>query len=154
MPADLGMFFKVLADLQRIFDFLFLRSSTPQILTLFTISMTSLLRFLTAVTTLICTVGSSHAQSLDAATFFNGEENEAYLQWLGNVDTYDRSVFLPSPAGNSTGSALHWKIQGDEIFLAMAAKATGWVGFGIAEAGGYVSDAIHANAGRQIFLFH
>jgi hypothetical protein len=114
--------------------------------------MTSLLRFLTAVTTLICTVGGSHAQSLDATTFFNGEENEAYLQWLGNVDTYDRSVFLPSPAGNSTGSALHWKIQGDEIFLAMAVKATGWAGFGIAEAGGYVSDAIHANARRQLLL--
>ena len=102
--------------------------------------MTSFLRLLAAVATLFCTAGSTRAQAQDAATFFNGQENEAYLEWLGNLDgtLYDRSVFLPSPAGNSTGTALHWKIQGDEIFLAMAAKATGWVGFGIAEAGGYV----------------
>lgn len=80
-------------------------------------------------------IGVVNAESQDPTTFFGGIENEAYLEWLQGV-SYERTEFLPSPAGNSTGAALHWTIQGDEIFLAVAAKASGWVGFGIAESGG------------------
>lgn len=77
----------------------------------------------------------AEAQSQDPATFFGGVENEAYLEWLNDV-SYKRSEFIPSPAGNETGAAIHWTIKDDQIFLAMTAKATGWISFGIAESGG------------------
>ena len=79
--------------------------------------------------------GFAKAQSQDPVTFFNGTDNEVYLAWLQGA-SYNRSEFLPSPEGNSTGAAIHWTIQDDQIFLALAAKATGWVSFGIAESGG------------------
>lgn len=95
--------------------------------------MATFVRLFAVLTALFCTV---KAQTQDPTTYFNGEENDAYLDWLQEA-SYDRSSFLPSPAGNSTGTALHWTIhQGDEIVLAMAAKATAWIGFGIGEAGG------------------
>mmetsp|Transcript_2020 Transcript_2020/g.3630 ORF Transcript_2020/g.3630 Transcript_2020/m.3630 type:complete len:98 (+) Transcript_2020:208-501(+) len=83
----------------------------------------------------LLTVGFVDAQSQEPTTFFGGIENEAYLEWFQRA-SYERAEFLPSPAGNSTGAALHWTIQEDEILLAVAAKAAGWVGFGIAESGG------------------
>jgi hypothetical protein len=85
----------------------------------------------------LLTVGLVDAQSQEPSTttFFGGIENEAYLEWFQRA-SYERTEFLPSPAGNSTGAALHWTIQENEILLAVAAKATGWVGFGIAESGG------------------
>lgn len=95
-------------------------------------TMTSFVRLFAVLSALLY---SSAAQVEDPTTYFGGIENDAYLQWVDGA-SYDRSAFLPSPAGNSTGAALHWTIQDDEIYLALAVKATSWVGFGIAEAGG------------------
>jgi len=93
--------------------------------------------FFIVVVSAVFASGFATAQSQDPATYFGGTENGAYLDWLQFQGTsYKRTEFLPSPAGNSTGAAIHWTIQDDEIFLAVAAKATGWVGFGIAESGG------------------
>lgn len=94
--------------------------------------MTSVVRLLAFLTVVFSAGLGADAQAQDPVTYFGGIDNTAYLEWLEGV-TYSRSEFLPSPAGNSTGAALHWTIQDDQIFLAVAAKATAWVGFGIAE---------------------
>lgn len=103
----------------------------------------SSMRLLLVAFGVLFVAGSTDAQkSQDPVDFFGGEteENKVYLDWLQNKgNTYSRAAFLPSPAGNATGAALHWTIQDDEIFLAVAAKASGWVAFAIAESGGTVS---------------
>jgi hypothetical protein len=65
-------------------------------------------------------------------------------------------MFLPSPAGPLTGAALHWNITNDSIYLAVAARATGWVGFGIAESGGMkgADPVIFMAAGKSLFDSH
>lgn len=75
----------------------------------------------------------SHAAG-DPSSYFDSVDNTVYLDWVTlNVTNYDASVYLPSPANEEMGVALHWKLDGDSILLAVAARATGWVGFGIGE---------------------
>lgn len=79
--------------------------------------------------------GFVSANAQDPVTYFNGTDHDAYLKWL-QASPYERSAFLPSPAGPSAGAALHWNITNDSIYLAVAARALGWVAFGIAKSGG------------------
>ena len=76
----------------------------------------------------------------DPSFFFtttSDEEKLPYTTWLaGNASSYDHSVFLPTTADPTKGMATHWKVSGDDFNIAFAAMATGWVAFGIAEAGG------------------
>ena len=72
----------------------------------------------------------------DPTSYFNASDNAAYLSWLlSSSAAYDASFFLPSSAAPESGVALHWTLDNDRIMLAVAARATGWVGFGISEAG-------------------
>ena len=58
---------------------------------------------------------------------------EAYATWIFQYgDNYDHSTFF----GDNDEVALHWKIDGDKIRIAAAVEASGWLGIGIAEAGG------------------
>jgi DOMON domain/Copper type II ascorbate-dependent monooxygenase, C-terminal domain len=71
---------------------------------------------------------------------FGGVNNEAYLTWArerGDV-TYNVSAYFASTGTNDTtqGAALYWKVEPEYVRVAFAARATGWIGFGIAEAGG------------------
>lgn len=86
---------------------------------------------------LMLLVGFVHVSGAqpDPETYFGGTDNEVYSEWLAST-SYERTTFLPSPAGNTTGTALHWTIRDELLFLAVAAKATAWVGFGIGESGG------------------
>jgi hypothetical protein len=76
------------------------------------------------------------------ADYFGGSDRNTYLDWwavnAGNSASggYTNSIFLPSNSDPSLGAAVHWSIQGDSVFLAVAARATGWVGFGLSEDGG------------------
>ena len=47
---------------------------------------------------------------------------------------FKRSTYLSSTVPNN-GAAIHWTINEDQLALGVAARAEGWVGFGIAEAG-------------------
>jgi Copper type II ascorbate-dependent monooxygenase, N-terminal domain/DOMON domain/Copper type II ascorbate-dependent monooxygenase, C-terminal domain len=76
----------------------------------------------------------SLAQAKDPAAYFGGSGNEGYVAWLRGV-SYDKTVFLPSTNDDAKGVALHWTIEGETIKLAVAAKATGWVAFGLGESG-------------------
>ena len=72
--------------------------------------------------------------------FFGGtsqSSNAAYNTWFQSHGSfYNQSVFVPVLSNSSDGAAVHWSIIDDRIYLAVAARATGWVGFGLAEAGG------------------
>lgn len=79
----------------------------------------------------------------DPTTYFGGVDVVDYLAWAdGGV--YERSLFLPTAVDADQGVALHWSIdQATEmIHLAVVARATGWVGVGIAETGGMLGSDI------------
>lgn len=73
---------------------------------------------------------------------FQPGDNSGYVSWLKeHGHEYQGSIFQPSPAGGGNsgdGVAIHWTIddESSRILLAVAARAEGWVGFGLAEAGG------------------
>jgi hypothetical protein len=75
----------------------------------------------------------------DPSEHFGGSDNDIYLDWVGNIasQTYTATFYLASEANETEGIAIHWDIVGDEyLHLAVAARATGFLGLGIAEAGG------------------
>jgi DOMON domain len=67
--------------------------------------------------------------------YFGGVDNQVYMNWVKNV-TYPANLFVASDSNETEGIAMHWDIQGDYLYLAVAARASGFVGFGIADAGG------------------
>jgi DOMON domain len=70
---------------------------------------------------------------------FGNTDDAAYLNWVNSPGAkfYNASVCYNATSGNVTdGIALHWKVDAENLYLAVAARATGWVGFGIAETNG------------------
>ena len=69
---------------------------------------------------------------------FGGTNNTAYLAWVADAGTkYTSEVcYNASSSDTSQGVAVHWKLDNDNIYIAVAARATGFVGFGLAEGGG------------------
>jgi hypothetical protein len=77
----------------------------------------------------------------DETLFFGGSNsttnNSAYFSWFNDKGSfYGNAVFVPLPTTVESGAAIHWRIEGDKIYLAVASRAQGWLGFGLAEAGG------------------
>lgn len=90
-------------------------------------------------------------QSITAQTLFFGNDTSskvAYTSWFTNKGSfYDHALFIPLTSTTSIGAAIHWRIIKARIYIAVAARATGWVGFGIAEAGGMKgSDIVYYTA--------
>jgi hypothetical protein len=74
----------------------------------------------------------------DPPSYFGSVNNVAYLSWLdsNNIEAkYNNSVYIPS-IDQTSGAAVHWSVDDDYIYLAVAARASGWVGFGFSDAGG------------------
>ena len=77
----------------------------------------------------------------EPAAFFTEQGSEQYSDYHKWVDKhgaeYQNAVFLGLPDSQGDGMAVHWTIDESKskLQLAFAAKASGWVGFGIAEAG-------------------
>jgi hypothetical protein len=75
-----------------------------------------------------------------ACHHFLGIDHQSYLDWYNDsdIDNYPNSVFLQGsdPQKPEDGAAIHWKVDDEYLHLAVAARATGWVAFGISEAGG------------------
>ena len=79
----------------------------------------------------------SVANAQTPSDYFGGLNHDAYLSWSNTSSySYVTSVFLESSANATKGVAVHWTLNATHIRLAVAARATGWVGFGIAESGG------------------
>jgi hypothetical protein len=59
--------------------------------------------------------------------------NAVYQEWLRSRSTeYTNALFVPADNGVN-GVAIHWTISDDNttLHLAIAAEASGWVGFGV-----------------------
>jgi hypothetical protein len=90
-----------------------------------------------SISVLFCLLaqGRVSGDAAAAAKYFgsaviNATSNE-YTTWLEkNAAPYKRHVFLPALTDTTHGMAVHWTIQDGEIQLAVAAKTTGWLGFG------------------------
>ena len=69
---------------------------------------------------------------------FGGTNNTAYLDWLADAGTsYTSAVCYNASSSDTTqGVAVHWKLDDENIYIAVAARATGFVSFGLAEGGG------------------
>lgn len=115
-----------------------------------TLSLLLLLSFATTVSAAQATA-TLLLNDADPAQYFGGMENKVYLDWVKNsTTTYPNSLFLTSnnnamnngnndtATATSSGAAVHWDISNDSQFihLAVAVRATGWVGFGVSENGG------------------
>jgi DOMON domain len=72
-------------------------------------------------------------------TFFSGDavDIQDYLDWVNTVN-YRGMYYLPSDMDPADGAAIHWNIDEELgiLELAVAVRATGWLGFGISENGG------------------
>lgn len=70
--------------------------------------------------------------------YFGGIDHAPYLNWiLENGASYDSSAYFAAPTADTThGAALHWRVDEEFVYIGVAARATGWVGFGMADAGG------------------
>ena len=74
--------------------------------------------------------------ALDVTEYFGSSlDKSTYLDWVQKI-SYDRAAFLSSESNPDMGVALHWSTDSTHIHLAVAARASGWVGFGMAESGG------------------
>jgi hypothetical protein len=95
------------------------------------------LSFLTALLLLLLAV-LGQAQVVvdddDASFYFGGSAPDAYTTDLAN--RYTGKVFLPSMADSTQGAAVYWSVDDEFVYIAVAVRATGWLGFGLAEAGG------------------
>jgi len=105
------------------------------------------------------------AAGTDPTLFFSGDTT-AYLAWLdGSLSKYSKSYFLESSSSNNDtlvepadGVGLFWTIDAETqtMALAVAARATGWVGFGISEAGGMkgADMVVYETASNTVFDAH
>ena len=93
--------------------------------------------------------GMGFAVASPSEYFTAAADKGTYELWLeGRGAAYERSVFLPTSSNPQEGAAVFWSIHddADEIALSRTSKpwiqfavvvqASGWVGFGLSEAGG------------------
>ena len=73
-------------------------------------------------------ITSSSSSSSSSSSVYNSWKDE-------NERKYDHYAYIATKTA-SDGVHIHWKIKDNHLQLAVIANATGWVGFGIAEAGG------------------
>lgn len=94
-------------------------------------------------------IGMCCANRNDPHSYFGGTEHDDYIEWYENTGAslYNASTFLSSTTTTTTtqGAAVHWSLNDTHIALAVAVRATGWLGFGLSENGGM--------RGADVFLF-
>ena len=77
---------------------------------------------------------SGVVNAADPSSYFGGTNIATYLDWV-DKSSYERHAWIESSSDSSLGVAIHWTTDDTHIQLAVAANATGWVGFGLAESG-------------------
>ena len=91
------------------------------------------------VSTAFAVLPGASASAVSPAEYFAADGNTPYVSWLTSrgESNFEHSAFLAGDI-EGDGVAVHWTIDDDasSIRLAVAVQATGWVGFGLAEAGG------------------
>lgn len=85
---------------------------------------------------------------------FQGIDHDSYINWYETADVasnYPNQVYLlgSDPAAPENGAAIHWRLDEEYVYIAVAARATGWLAFGISEAGGMLgTDMVMFTAAR------
>jgi Copper type II ascorbate-dependent monooxygenase, N-terminal domain/DOMON domain/Copper type II ascorbate-dependent monooxygenase, C-terminal domain len=90
---------------------------------------------------------ANETMALNPDQYFNGVDHEAYLSWYQSVENvYTGTAFISDKSSNTTSSssdqsydgvAVHWRVDELFLYIGVAARAQdGWIGFGLAEAGG------------------
>lgn len=111
--------------------------------------------FLLQVVSVVVAAGNDNSTSLDTLSllptdYFGGSDHEPYLTWYNENGTrYTGCLFLEAVSDteggavegvtNRNGVAVHWRVDETQelLYLSFAARAQdGWIGFGMAEAGG------------------
>ena len=72
--------------------------------------------------------------AVDPSSYFGGSNIATYLDWV-DKSSYERHAWIESSSDSALGVAIHWTTDNTHIQLAVAANATGWVGFGLSESG-------------------
>jgi hypothetical protein len=116
--------------------------NSASLLVVLSLSMSSF--FETVVGTIDCstaTVSRAGNGQLEVCNHFDGLQHDEYLEWYDSSNiqsTYTNGIFLRGSDPNSPqdGAAIYWKVDETYVYIAVAARATGWLGFGIGEAGG------------------
>lgn len=108
-------------------------------------------------TALNCSVtgkAASDGVHFSTCDHFQGIDVDAYLNWYETSDVstkYPNQVYIAGsdPEAPENGAAIHWKVDEEYAYLAIAARATGWLAFGISEAGGMIgTDMVMFTAAR------
>ena len=107
------------------------------------LSLATLSLLFTASAAIDCnqvSISRASDQEAQVCAHFDGEDHQPYLDWYDSYSIgtkYSNQIFIPGsdPTKPENGMAVHWKIDDEHVHLALAARATGWLGFGIGEAG-------------------
>lgn len=88
-----------------------------------------------------CNVQVSRSDAPAVCAHFEGINADPYYQWYDELDMqtrYKGMVYLQGSDASKpeNGAAVHWNVEDEHLHLAIAVRATGWLGFGIGEAGG------------------
>jgi DOMON domain len=86
------------------------------------------------VRALLILIVSAVATAANPSSYFGGTDNGIFLNWLNNA-SYNHHTWLGSSSDPTLGVSVHWRTDSTHIQLAVAVKASGWVGFGLAESG-------------------
>ena len=98
-----------------------------------------LIRSLSTLIAFVVTFNHLHVAFAAASpsSYFGGSDNDPYVTWFQNRGSnLDHSIFMPSAADPDHGTALHWTVNTTHIHIGFAARALGWMGFGLSENGG------------------
>jgi len=100
--------------------------------------------FPSAKAALDCNVQVSRSETAAVCAHFDAVSADPYYQWYDELDMksrYTGMVYLQGSDASKpeNGAAVHWKVDEEYLHLAMAVRATGWLGFGFGEGGGMVS---------------
>ena len=88
-----------------------------------------------------CNVQVSRSDAPAICTHFDGISADPYYQWYDELDIQSRYKGMVYLQGSDVskpenGAAIHWNVDDEYLHVAVAVRATGWLGFGIGEAGG------------------
>jgi DOMON domain/Copper type II ascorbate-dependent monooxygenase, N-terminal domain len=69
---------------------------------------------------------------------FGGVDNGSYLDWVSAKGaSYNVAVcYNATSLDPAQGMAVHWRLDDENVYIAVAVRALGWVGFGLSESGG------------------
>ncbi len=89
------------------------------------------------ISLLLTYVTGANANATEYFPKLTADEKDEFTNFVNDrSSSYPRHSFLPSAEDPEDGVAVFWKLDEDKVHFAVAARAEGWLGFGLSEAGG------------------